>query len=407
MGIKLIRNFNDGICRPIEDSLILKISNGSKSKGNFSQKNYSIVDVESNSKQEILPEIEKYDVYDLVDLTTLKGYIYFSTIDEISTDAYIQESGELSDTDVKASLMRYSIADGTATSIYESVYPSHELSHQKIQVVVLDESYILVQIQENIHHKADVGRSRLKDIFLYDTVNKTQMQVSDELLSKFGFESMLLIDVNICAIKIGLSNYEYKMFGILDGVCDGEEKIAVINVRQFLSDLVLGKEQLPYEFLAEADYGETFPYMKLAGGYLLYSRADLKQQREELVVWDNVNRISKVRVNDDLSRISKKTQLYLLKDTLYFVQQDSKGTRLINLNTQKIEWRLSNEYKIVTIVNDLVVISRHVTKGFFRKESDYVLVYQYPNVTDYVLKEKSKWTGCMVTANDDLLIFCQ
>jgi hypothetical protein len=404
VNIKVIRNFRDGICRPIQGNLILKISNGRGKLAGRQQKEYTIVDVESNSEQEVLPDIEKYEVYDLTDVTGHGEYLYFSAMRQETTEGCIQEDGFLTDVGVNVSLMRYSVADGSVCTIYESKYFADEMSSQGMQAVVLDDGYLLMQITENVKSRGDAAYSRLKDIFLYDIANSAVIQVKDELLSSYGFETIVPLDGNVCAIKLGLSNYDYKLYGVNEGLDLGSEEIALINARQLISDLVLGKEQLPYEMLDTAGDGITFPYMRLLGGNLLYSRADLVQQREELILWDNVNRVSKVRVNDDLSRISKKNQIYQINDTLYFVQRDSKGTRLVNLNTHKNEWRLSAENSVVAIEDDLVVVSRHVKRGYFRKEADYVYVRKFSHNQETVLREKGRWAGCARTDNDELLI---
>ena len=131
----------------------------------------------------------------------------------------------------------------------------------------------------------------------------------------------------------------------------------------------------------------------------------MSSQKEEIIAFDYSGGVTRVRVNDSV-RVFEEWQIYLINDTLYSLQTDDRYTRFVNLDTQKCEWKLGSEYKVIYIMNDIIVVSRHIDKKLFLKESDYILVYRFPDTDRYVLSEKACCQGCVVTTDDNLLIFC-
>ena len=82
-----------------------------------------------------------------------------------------------------------------------------------------------------------------------------------------------------------------------------------------------------------------------------------------------------------------------------------KRQRLINLNTQKTDIKLSGDVRIKFIRRDLIVTQHHVKKMFFmRKENYYIEVFRYPDMHHSIFKTRAKYKDC-IAFFDDLLIF--
>lgn len=392
MDIKLIRNFEGEKCIPVQGSMVLAVFRADYAIKDYIGRKYMLVDIDSNSKQEIMPQTPKYDIYDFTDVTCSHDYVYFATA--IST---------LPD-EIHVDIIKYSISGADGVIIHSEDYSLHELSDKRIQVIIADEEYLLIQTRTLVTDKADTDYLKMEDIYLYNIADKTKIQIYDELLLTSGIDSIVPVDGNICAVKIGASNLEYKLYGMNDSLCREREVIGIVNFRQFLSDLVLKKEQAAIDILDESGEDTTFPHMKMMNGCIIYSKADLKHQKEDIIAYDYANNVTKVRVNDNV-RISDTWRTYLLNDTMYYIQVNERFTKLINLNTQKCEWKLGSEYKIRYIKNDIIVVSKHTKRKLLFKEKDYIFVYRFLDTENYVLKEKAAFAGCVITEDDNLLIF--
>lgn len=393
MDIKLIRNYNGDKCIPVEDSMVLMVSDAGYRLNEFTGMQYMLVDVDSNAKQEIMPGTDKFDIYQFTDVTGTHDYIYFTTAVRNSSDG------------VTVDIIRYDIRSGEGVPIHSQNYFLSELVHKKIKVIAADEEYLIVQTQHEVSSRSDTSCTKMEDIYLYSISTGRRTQISDPVLSASGIESIMPLDGNICAIKIGISNLEYKLYGVHDDKCNEREIIGTVNFRQFLSDLVLKKEQMAIDILDENSDDTTIPHMKVMNGCVIYSKVELSSQKEEIIAFDYSGGVTRVRVNDSV-RVFEEWQIYLINDTLYSLQTDDRYTRFVNLDTQKCEWKLGSEYKVIYIMNDIIVVSRHTDKKLFLKESDYILVYRFPDTDRYVLSEKACCQGCVVTTDDNLLIFC-
>lgn len=115
--------------------------------------------------------------------------------------------------------------------------------------------------------------------------------------------------------------------------------------------------------------------------------------------------MKKVRLNSNITRISDLNHTYILNDTPYIIKNTDKNTRLINLNTQKTDIKLSGDVRIKFIRRDLIVTQHHVKKMFFmRKENYYIEVFRYPDMHHSIFKTRAKYKDC-IAFFDDLLIF--
>ena len=407
MNIRLISKFENGKCIPIEEDLILQEIDDNYQLNSFTGKKLYIVDVVNNTRQEILPEVEKYDVVSINNSQSNKDYIFFTTASKVDEDY------------INISLIQYGISDGSEKIVFSFKENIVELETIKtVKLFILDESYIFVQKEsqlethkplpidliENDYLNTYTGILEIEN-YLYCVEDETIIEICDETIGKYGIDKILPIDGNICAIKVGYSILEENLHASVDIEELPKEIIGIINAKQFISDLVLKKEQVFIEKLDQGSENRTFPYMKYREGNIVFSRVDIKNHKEEVVIYEYNSKVTKIRVNNNLVRISDLWHTYIINDSPYLLSEKNDSTELINLNTQKVEWKLGNEYIIKFIKSDIIIVEQHVKKGIFRKESYNIVAYKYPEIHKVIFREKAKFVGCLITEQDDLLIF--
>lgn len=411
MDIRLIRKFENGRCQSIEEDLVLQETDDKYQLNSFIGKKLYIVDIANNTRQEISPEIKKYDIAAICVAESNKDHIYFATASMVDEEL------------VSISLIQYSISEGSQKVIFTLTENLVGLeTTDTLKFFVLDENYVFVQkeIQQESHKPQPIsiinseylntynGILKIEN-YLYNVEDGTKIEICDETIGRYGIDKIISIEGNMCAIKVGYSILEDALEEDQEDEPDEEktptETIGIINVKQFISDLVLKKEQVFIEILDEGSGNRTFPYMKFSEGKLVFSRVDIKNHKEEVVIYEYNTKVTKIRVNNNLVRISDLWHTYIINDTPYLLSEKEKQTELINLNTQKTEWKLDSNYKIKFIKNDILIVQKHVRRGIFRKECDYIRAYQYPEVHKVIFSEKAKFIGCLITEEDNLLIF--
>lgn len=407
VDIRLISKFQVGKCIPIEEDLILQEIDDNYQLNSFTGKKLYVVDVVNNTRQEILPMVKKYNVISIYNAQCNKDYIYFTTATRQEKD------------DILISLIQYGISDGSEKLIYTLKENLVNLeTNRKIKIFILDENYIFIQkeLQQEIQKPLQVEIINNENIdtyhgvfyienFLYSVEDNSVIDICDETIGKYGIDKILPVEGNICAIKVGYSILEECLYEDTEINNLPTEIIGIINIKQFISDLVLKKEQVFIEILDNGATNRTFPYLKYREGNIVYSRVDIKNHKEEVVIYDYETKVTKIRVNNHLVRISDLWRTYIINDAPYLLKEKKDSTQLINLNTQKVEWKLGSEDKIKYIANDIIIIEKHIKKSIFRKENYYIVAYKYPEVHKQIFREKARFVDCLITGEDNLLIF--
>ena len=146
-----------------------------------------------------------------------------------------------------------------------------------------------------------------------------------------------------------------------------------------------------------------FPYMIQYGNELVYSRVDVKKRVEEVIIYDYENKVKKVRLNSDISKVSDLSHTYILDDMPCVIRNSEDATQIINLNTQKIELSLDSKVRIEYILGDLIVTQRRTDRKLL-KNTYYIDVFVYPDMEQAVFSSKGSYKGC-IEYFDDLIIF--
>jgi hypothetical protein len=392
MDIKLVKNFEDGIYIPVNEQLLLQIVNHNYCLGAFEGKKIFMLNPSTNERFEVCPELHKFDLAKISYACASHDYIYFTSAKSIN------------ESQLEVQVYRYDILSGEAYVVHSVCAELEKLGNAfQIRIFALDDNYFMV---ETVECEEKNSSARYTLVLKEVTENKELLLKDDLVLTRSGIEQILPLTGNLCAIKVGSPLLEEMMF-TGQGVSgqDRKEIVGIINVKQFISELLLNQDNEFIEVLDENTEDVTFPYIRQYDGEIVYSKVDVSKKIEEVIIYDYENKVKKVRLNTNITKLSDLNHTYMINDTPYIIKDTDKSTRLINLNTQKPDIRFGGDVRIMFIRKDFIVVQRHIKKMFFmRKENYNIEVFRYPNTHHPVFTTRAKYKDC-IAFYDDLLIF--
>ena len=202
----------------------------------------------------------------------------------------------------------------------------------------MDSNYFFVEKLDNA--------SRLMDIFLHDINSESDNDLSDTIIKDMGIYKVIPVGGNNCVIKFGPDK-------LIPGNNHLGEKIALLNAKQFVSEISFNGQMLTMEEIDISDDDTTFPYIKASGNRIIYSKYNLKNKSEEIVIYDASTKIKQVRLNNNVERAMDLSYTYIINDTPFIVKREDKNTCFINLNNQKAEYRLHSDMSFKYMMNDI------------------------------------------------------
>ena len=377
MDIKLIRNSEDAVFSSISNGLVLQMTDDNYRFLDFIGKKMYILNSTTNEKYEISPEIKKYNIADIQYAHNMHDYLFFVSAEQL-TDARMD-----------ILLYRYSFDDNESSLVYR--YPIDIIKHlEEVSIHIYVLEYDFVIIEEIGRDDSTVHSVKLRDF----SVNK-DISVKGSLLSRCGLNNT---DVYNAGIKNtdGLSE---------DIIKDDYECIVVVNTRQFVSEMMLNPAEITMEVLDSADSKKTFAYMKRSGNRVIYSKFNMFTMSEEVVLYDFENKIKQIRINNDIKEASDLNYTYVINDNPYTIKKDKEAMYLVNLNTQKEEYKMPPDMKIRYVINDVILVTR-IKRGipFIKKNSEYIEAYKFPDIQHVLLKKKAEFKTCIING-EDLLVF--
>lgn len=400
MDIKLVKNFEEGVYIPVNEQLLLQIVDHNYRLGRFLGKKIFMLNPVTNERFEILPEIHKYDLAQIGYAAASHDYIVFTSAKSIN------------ETKVEVIFYRYDISSGESYIIHSVTVDINKLgSVIQLKVFALDDNYcIFEQVEYSRENLSSTGLLSngmgTHKLLLKEVRENKELLLENSAVAKSGIEKIIPLSGNICIIKIGSPILEEMMFSDMDfGSQEQKEIVGIVNIKQFISELLLNQDNGFIEVLDEGSSEITFPYIRQYDNEIVYSKVDVAKKIEEVIIYDYESKVKKVRLNSNITKVSDLSHTYIIDGTPYIIKNTDKNTKLINLNTQKTEIKLSGEVRIKFIRKDLIVTQRHVKKMFFmRKESYYIEVFRYPDMHHPIFTTRAKYKDC-IAFYEDLLIF--
>lgn len=372
MDIKLVKNFEEGMYIPVNREILLQIIDNNRRLEQFNGKHIFLFNPANNERFEILPEVPKFNVTKIYYGSEERDYFVFTSAKMINEH------------EIQITFYWYQISLQETFIIHTQIVPTDRLREPDyLKVLVLAQDFCVFETKNGEYGNKDSYSFLLKDV-----KNNKELEFQNEELGRFGIDKIVPLSGNLCGIKIG------------------NKTIGVINVNQFVSDMVIGLEKITYiDILDNASDTMQLAHMRKYNNTLLYTKRDVSADSEEVVIYDYDNKVKRVRLNSRISEAADFKNICVISGVPYNFLESDKGTRIINLNTQKTEYKLPADVCVEYVQDDIIVTSEHVKKmSIFRKENDFVEVFRFPDMHHAIYKTRDKFKGC-IKHFDDLLIF--
>ena len=372
MDIKLVKNFEEGMYIPVNREILLQIIDDNRRLEQFNGKHIFLFNPANNERFEILPEVPKFNVRKIYYGSEERDYFVFTSAKMINEH------------ETQITFYWYQISLQETFIIHTQIVPTDRLREPDyLKVLVLAQDFCVFETKNGEYGNKDSYSFLLKDV-----KNNKELEFQNEELGRFGIDKIVPLSGNLCGIKIG------------------NKTIGVINVNQFVSDMVIGLEKITYtDILDNASDTMQLAHMRKYNNTLLYTKRDVSADSEEVVIYDYDNKVKRVRLNSRISEAADFKNICVISGVPYNFLESDKGTRIINLNTQKTEYKLPADVCVEYVQDDIIVTREHVKKmSIFRKENDFVEVFRFPDMHHAIYKTRDKFKGC-IKHFDDLLIF--
>ena len=377
----------------LKDDIILEKEFEDSKFSNIKKVHYFVYHLEDNIRKEILPRSEKLQVFNITDCQFQSDYIYFTEFD----DQY--------DGNYNLNIIKYNYIDDTYLKIITlkdnlNLYPDKK----QIKIYILNESNLIIQ--------RAIPRGNYKDNYagffdfssiLFNFVDNKQYKINDENLINNGIEFMIPYNENSCIMKTGYSLFDENKHDLLEKEEAAVETVMVINIQQFISDLLLEQTHMVIPSIAQAYYDTTLVFAEVQNNYLLYSTFDFNKDEETICFYNLESKEEYTCINKTKTGSSTRANAILINGTPYVkIDKDSKS-QFLNLETNEVDAVYSNKEKIVFINNNLIA-SVNEKKPLFGKEYEYVAIQKFPS-TEVLLEEKGYFIGAIAANSDTTYIF--
>lgn len=398
MDIKLIKKAENSEFVAFDENILLQITDADYKLNQYIGKHLSVLNTSTNERFEIAPEIKKYILTKITYACSEHDYLFFTSAERINEEM------------VNIKLYRYILIDGRCQQIYTMDADLREIGVSlEIKIFALDIDHVIIektfyQSQEGSELPAWRGIG-VNEIVLQDISSERTFKITDSVIAQSGINKMVALSGNNCLIKLGNSMVGEKLYGGIRREDAPREIIGIINVKQFISDLILNMDKV---FIEELDSGTdniTFPYVKKDDNWIIYSKFDLANKVETIVFYNYSNKVKKIRINSNVIRVSDLSFAHIINDIPYQIKKEERNSQIINMNTQKVETKLSQDIKVVLVKNDIIVVQHQTTKfPLVNKKVNYIEVYKYPDMQHPILKTKEKYNGCLCNGNDLIIL---
>lgn len=404
MDIQIIRHFSGGrILFASGNRLCISRPDDAHRCGEYRAEKLFLVDMDSRSQIEIAPGTPKYFSEDISYAQSEHPYVMFLGAEEVG-----EGFGK-----IKLTLFRYFFEDGQCSRLVSFKTGILEFRYSVFfSVFVLNEDHVLVQREDK-----DI-RSSLSQFTLYlasAAGGKLSLsEIKQPFVRKSGISKIMPLSDGFAAVRIGHPLTEKDL---TDGVVSREtaslkllqmteEGIAIINIRQFFSELQVNLEGLFSNAIDSSSGDITYPYMRHSGNDLIYARYFLATGKEEIVIYNTKEGTSRIRMNKSRPTITELLSTYVIDDTPYLFDESGKTMRIINLDTSRVQMHLPAGTKVLAVLEDLVILhARH--KGLLSgAEKDYLSIYRFPDLKGVPLaQETGRFISCVEQPDRVILVF--
>lgn len=395
MNIRILKNVQDFESVSLIKDVVVEKKFPSKRFASIKTVKYYIYDIKRKyKKEEILPKIKKIDFIECINAQWDSSYVYFTAC----TSAGYQHK-------TYVEVYRYSIVNHKYDVVYTFVDNLSEYEHnKKMKIFILNASYLIIQTAYPVKTASNHEEYLRYELTLFGTRDGTTVKIVDENLQHNGIDNIIPISESRSALKTGFSLLDNNRYKRLTKEESSVEGISIINVQQLISDLLLNSSNITFDFISQAFYSKTFPYMKVIDNYLIYSSRNFEEKNEEIFFYNFLTKETITCVNHNVFDFGDMAIPCILDNSPFICKKNHKGTDLLNLNKEKVHFSFSNEVVIEDIKNNFLITSGISKRRFFKNYIPNFSVYKYPQM-NLVLQENAFYLGCVSPDADNLDIF--
>ncbi len=371
--------------------------------GDYEAEKLYIVDIHSKQQTEVVPDIPKFFSEDIHYAQASHPYVMFLGAEETG-----EGFGK-----IRMTLYRYELKDQAVTQLVSFRTGMLEFRYSVFfTIFVLNEDHVLIQREDK---NIQLGTSQFTLYLASAGSDKvTLSEIKHPFVKKSGISRILPLSDDFAAVHFGQPLTEKDL---TDGVVSEAtaslkllqmmpEGIAVINIRQFFSELQVSLESLFSNLIDSSDGDITYPYMRHSGHGLIYARYSIPTGREEIVIYNTEEGTSRVRMNKSRPTITELLGTYVIGDTPYLFDESGKNLRIINLDTSRVQMHLPSGTRVVAVTGDLVILQSRRKGLLSGGEKDQLSVYRFPEFKGVPLASASgRFISCIEEPEKVILVF--
>ncbi|MGN0383310.1 MAG: hypothetical protein ACI4DS_03495 [Eubacterium sp.] len=354
---------------------------------------YFVYKLEDNLRIEILPRLEKVDAIEITDCMYDSPYIYFSEYDDQYDGTYM------------FNIIRYNYIDGSWGKIYSYVdkissYPDQK----KVKVFILNETNLIIEQALPVSNKQNnyIGYFNYT-LYLVNTTDGKYMQIADENLCNNGIDCMIPYAENMCILKTGFSLLADERYTLYEREEVSVESINLINIQQFISDLLLQQPAVIMNTIEQACYDYTIPYVKAEDNYIIYSKLNCESYEETITFYNYETKRTTTCLNSNVKSVEDLLETYIINGFPFIKLYRNDNIQFYNIEANEIELEFPQDTDIKCVTNNMIILteSKHAFLGI---NKNYICLYKIPGMT-MLHQEKGEFLGCVETDDNTAFIF--
>lgn len=385
MDIKILKNFeNYENCKAtiISENIVLEKVYVETDDPGLKKIRYILLNVSDNSRREVLPQYDKYNIGDVKNISPSCEYIYFFNCN--------RDLGE--NTEIR--LMRYSITTGRHEIMFKFTDDIAMYSVAKrLKVFIMNEYYLLIQHEYLKTNLAENYSGFFKfESFLYSINENKFYPVVDENISNNGINDIIGVSENQCIIKTGFPLLEDDRYSLMEKEEVSVEAVSLVNIGQLLSDIIIMQTSITFDTIEQAYYTKTIPYIDTREDYLIYSVTDTVDNYEEVIFYNIPEKKVTKCINKNVFKTEDLARAFVINDEPYICITKQGGIEFIDLKKAKIEYKFDSRLHLENVIKSMFILTGENEKGLLRKAYNFCEVYD--TQFNVILKEKGQYFDC-------------
>jgi hypothetical protein len=367
MEIKILQDTDWKYGEYVKGGYVLEKRESKSEFPSINQIEYSLLNLTTNQRIEILPNVEKYNIGDIVNVSVNRTYLYFVNIFEKN------EKGTVS-------IMRYNIETGETEDLYSYNDTLREFNITKhLKLFVINDLYLLIQNEYLVKNISQTYAGFFKfELKMYNLKDNTEYMISDENFVKNGISDIVPLSENQAIIKTGFSLLEDNRYNALDKEECSLESLSFVNISQMMSDLIIGKNTITLEIIEQAYYTKTIPYIKKSGDYIIYSCVNNETKEEEVKFYNLSTKNIESCINQNVIRQSDLAKPYIINSEPYICIIKNEVISFLSLRTNKIEYKNSKGMKLRNVFDDTLLLTGISTSLLTKKVKSFFDIVSFP-----------------------------